>query len=98
MHCAPCGHKVLCAECAAQRGNGTCPLCRFPVESVTEGFPVGDDGMCHLCLNERANGIVLPCGHIEFCVGCLIKWFEEKNTCPSCNGEKSTFKRVLPDY
>jgi parallel beta-helix repeat protein len=98
MHCAPCGHKVFCTECGAQKGDGTCPLCRFPVDSVTEGFRVGDDGMCHLCLTEKANTIVLPCGHIEFCFGCLAKWFTAKNTCPSCNGPKSTFKRVLPDY
>jgi hypothetical protein len=98
FHCAPCGHKTFCESCATRKELFTCPLCRFPVEGVTEGFHVAEDGICHMCVTHNADGIVLPCGHIEYCVECLVKWFAQKSTCPSCNTDKVTFKRVLPDY
>jgi parallel beta-helix repeat protein len=97
--CAPCGHKVFCAQCGkAVEENVPCPLCRFPVASVTEGFRNQDDDTCQLCTIRPANGIVLPCGHINTCFECLTKWFRKKSTCPTCNTDKVTFKKLLPDY
>jgi hypothetical protein len=75
-----------------------CPLCRYPVASDTEGFRNQDDGTCQLCNERPANGIVLPCGHINNCFECLIAWFRAKSTCPTCNTDKVTFKKVMPDY
>jgi parallel beta-helix repeat protein len=98
LHCAPCGHKVFCIDCGGKGEGLVCPLCRFPVASVTEGFRMSDDGVCQMCLSKPADGIVLPCGHIDYCVDCLGTWFQGKGTCPTCNSTKVTFKKVLPDY
>jgi parallel beta-helix repeat protein len=98
LHCAPCGHKVFCTACGGKGEGLICPLCRFAVTSVTEGFRMSEDGLCQLCLSKPADGIVLPCGHIDYCVDCLATWFQGKTTCPTCNSSKVTFKKVLPDY
>jgi parallel beta-helix repeat protein len=99
LFCAPCGHKVFCTQCGRTGDEDlSCPLCRFQVTNVTEGFRNQDDDTCQLCATKPANGIVLPCGHITACFECLITWFRTKSTCPTCNMDKVTFKKVLPDY
>ncbi len=37
--CVPCGHKVLCEECAPQiQREGKCPICRAEITSCTKIF------------------------------------------------------------
>jgi hypothetical protein len=97
LFCAPCGHRAFCRGCRGARA-AVCPLCRSPLARVSEGFRSRDDGACLICLTEKSDGIVLPCGHIDCCAGCLVQWFRTHAACPTCNSENVTFKKVIPDY
>lgn len=39
--------------------------------------------MCHICLYEFKNNVVLNCGHL-FCDDCINEWLKIKHTCPIC--------------
>jgi hypothetical protein len=44
-------------------------------------------GSCCICMDEFQRGSEvrsLPCGHHEFCIECIDKWFEQNKRCPIC--------------
>lgn len=97
--CVTCGHKVYCNDCgkavAAESGS-TCPLCRFPITSFTEGFTFDEE--CEICLERKPDCIVLPCGHIQYCEECLEHWLDENRSCPTCRAPDVTYKKLLPEF
>lgn len=40
-------------------------------------------GECPLCLEQRRETTIAPCGHL-FCWGCLMEWLKERSECPLC--------------
>eukprot|EP00762_Andalucia_godoyi_P001585 ANDGO_00190.mRNA.1 putative E3 ubiquitin-protein ligase RHG1A len=66
---------------------------QFPIGIVGETLALdkirgGEElGACCVCMEEfKAGDVVrqLPCGHWEFCMDCIDKWFEENKKCPIC--------------
>ena len=41
---------------------------------------------CVICLEQQANAIPVPCGHIACCLTCLKKVHRKQNGCPICRG------------
>ena len=39
---------------------------------------------CPICMGEMKEPTLTPCRH-RFCRQCLIKWLQQRQTCPSCN-------------
>ncbi|KAH0788887.1 F-box only protein 11 isoform X2 [Histomonas meleagridis] len=95
-----CGHRVYCGKCAKEllESKGMCPLCRFNVENITEGYPVSEDESCLICSEKKADSIVMPCGHMGFCHECLSTWFTSNTTCPYCRSGNSYFKKIFVDF
>jgi hypothetical protein len=52
-----------------------------------------DAGLCQLCLDAKANCVLLPCGHVFFCSNCKNQ-YEQKSAkkCPNC---RKTYETVL---
>ena len=44
------------------------------------------DGLCVVCLEEKANAQPVPCGHIACCMGCLTRVRDNRDGCPICRG------------
>ncbi|KAK8876239.1 hypothetical protein M9Y10_006433 [Tritrichomonas musculus] len=94
-----CGHKVYCKECAmmAHQNKENCPLCRFPITGVSGGFGVSKDEMCIICFENKADSIILPCGHMGVCSVCLENWYKNKKSCPICRTEPCFYKKIIND-
>lgn len=56
------------------------------IENVIETV-IGKDS-CVICSSSKCNAL-LGCGH-AFCVNCIVKWRETKNSCPTCNQPAAT--------
>ena len=37
---------------------------------------------CIICMNDKPEVILVPCGHHNFCGGCAYQWREEQKGCP----------------
>ncbi|OHT12192.1 hypothetical protein TRFO_18090 [Tritrichomonas foetus] len=94
-----CSHRIFCEECAKQAldNKELCPLCRFPIVSTTIGYESGDDGLCVICSENKADCIIMPCGHMGFCQACLGQWYRKNKTCPTCRAEPSFYKKIIQD-
>ncbi|KAK8872178.1 hypothetical protein M9Y10_007941 [Tritrichomonas musculus] len=94
-----CSHKVYCQECAelAFKNKEDCPLCRFPIVNISNGFGVKNDDMCIICCDKPANCIILPCGHMGFCSDCIENWFKNNKSCPICRNDPSFYKVIGAD-
>lgn len=94
-----CGHKAYCQECAelALKNGEKCPLCRFPIMSVSNGFGINNDDSCIICCENHADCIILPCGHMGTCSTCLENWFNSSQSCPICRAEPCIYKQVHSD-
>lgn len=91
-----CGHKIYCKECAdlALKNGENCPLCRFPIVKVSNGFGVSKDDSCLICCDNQPDCIILPCGHMGVCAKCMESWFETNQVCPICRAENSIYKKI----
>lgn len=54
-----------------------------------------DGGLCRLCLDKKADHVVLPCGHLCMCEGCVEWDRDDINLCPVCDGEVANTIRVV---
>lgn len=43
-----------------------------------------DVSICVNCSVNKADVVILPCGHGTFCNDCLEEWSETNNNCPTC--------------
>lgn len=95
-----CGHRVYCKECAllAMKNDEKCPLCRFPIINVSEGFKMSQDNLCILCLENKPDTIILPRGHIGVCSKCLNSWFKENYVCPCCRNAGSYYNKIETSF
>lgn len=95
-----CGHKVFCQECAQEslRNKEKCPLCRFPIVKVSNGFGSNIDDTCIICCENRSDSIILPCGHMGVCSSCLENWINTNQSCPICRSRPCIYKQVIHDF
>lgn len=92
-----CGHKVFCNDCAqmALKNKENCPLCRFPIVKISNGFGMNiDDDSCIICLENKPDCILMPCGHMGVCSKCIENWFKNKECCPICRSEPCFYKKI----
>ena len=94
-----CGHFVYCSECAksALKNNECCPLCRFPIDSISPGYESAEDNKCVICLENEADCVIVPCSHLGYCEECLIQWFKRNQTCPTCRNSSMSFIKIQRD-
>ncbi|KAM0733652.1 putative E3 ubiquitin-protein ligase XBOS34 [Formica fusca] len=55
------------------------------------------EGTCVICLDSKANQIIIPCGHMcmcAVCVGTLTDTYDKE--CPLCKGQIENIIRVIP--
>lgn len=92
-----CGHNVYCKECAEQalKKKEACPLCRWPIVDISVGFDTSNDDTCVICLTNKPNCIILPCGHMGVCADCIENWFKTKKCCPICRAEPCFHKEIV---
>lgn len=60
----------------------------------TESLAVLPNKRCPLCLDERKNVSVTPCGHL-FCWYCILEWVQNEQKCPVCR-ETVIPSRIVP--
>lgn len=48
--------------------------------NLKEKLDRNDEGLCKICYTEEANQIVIPCGHLAYCEGCV----KNLNNCAIC--------------
>lgn len=91
-----CGHKVYCKECAqlALENKENCPLCRFPIIQVSEGYKMGEEDLCFLCFENKPDAIIMPCGHTGVCSICLNNWFKNNRVCPCCRTGDCYYNKI----
>lgn len=105
---SPCGHRVMCKKCADEEfaagevnSKFVCPLCNFDVSKVMAAIEIGNeesDNLCIMCMENKIDGIIMPCGHVAACTACLEKWFEKHKNCPVCRHEQSEFLKIYNDF
>jgi hypothetical protein len=102
MICSPCGHRVICGDCAKERSQGQtavceshCPLCDIPVHGYTQ---VHEEEICVICRECPATTIIQSCGHKCVCYECAVKVSQEQKKCPHCHGRIIGIKQEFPIY
>lgn len=56
--------------------------------------PAHQEPECMVCLTERPNTLLSPCGHMHMCEGCTRHWLANNNTCPTCRAPVVSSQRV----
>ena len=94
-----CCHKVYCKECAdlACQNKERCPLCRFTIDKVSEGYGMNSENLCIICCQNEPDSIIIPCGHTGVCSDCLDNWFKENKTCPCCRSKAEKYRMIDND-
>lgn len=98
---APCGHRVICAECREEFKNQApeakrhwrCPLCCVPVKEAVQSY---EEEWCVICLSAKPDTIFLTCGHQCTCYSCALRVWWEKRQCPICQARFISYRQVFP--
>ena len=74
------------------------PSTYYPGEATEapEGTP--DEYICKVCLTNKSNVVVLPCGHVSVCIACargVVCGREAKRICPMCRKGIECVKRAF---
>jgi hypothetical protein len=75
--CSPCGHRVICDQCAPD----LCPVCGTGVSAHVNVY---EEERCVICYDARPDTIMLPCGHKCACYAHAILAWAEQRRCPIC--------------
>ena len=51
--------------------------------------------LCVVCMDEEANGVVLPCGHLCGCEACLKMLLDSGSPCPICRAHMNSVVKVF---
>ena len=51
-----------------------------------------DNALCVLCFDNKADSVIMPCGHGGICNTCALELFSSCNQCPIC---RSVPKRLI---
>ena len=57
-----------------------------------------DDDICIICQDREKVAVVVPCGHSDYCLQCVLEWHkngdpEKEQTCPMC---RQPIEQVIP--
>ena len=89
--CSPCGHRVLCKQCAPQ--HKVCPLCSTIIQKVVNVYK---SEQCLVCF-DPIDTIILPCGHLNVCYACALQlWKDGGRKCPECREKMGSFRHIFP--
>jgi hypothetical protein len=99
--CSPCGHFVLCTDCAAsaaehkaaRQAPDACPVCQTPIQASAERFV---EETCCICLSAPPDTVILACGHQAVCYACSTRMWLEKRQCPMCQSRIISFRHQFP--
>ena len=53
----------------------------------------GDE--CCICSTNEADAFIQPCGHIQYCMSCIRKWYDVNQTCPTCRKKISSLCKAF---
>lgn len=54
-------------------------------EEINQPVPWDDEKLCKVCIDNAANVVIIPCGHLCLCDECGFKMTSRKNSiCPIC--------------
>lgn len=58
------------------------------IKSLNQRFINALNGDCNICLHKLQRPILLPCCQNLFCGNCILKWLQQKGTCPICRNHQ----------
>ena len=66
---------------------------RLLTEELHRGRRASESLECAICLESRANTVLLPCRHANFCTSCVAGLYatQEQNRCPICRTAIESF-------
>lgn len=88
-----CGHACFCRECCPPKGE--CPLCHLDYETAIIPHPMSTDKLCGICMEEEADSILIPCGHL-ICKKCFLEWYKQDSGCPYCRHKFVNCRSLVP--
>ena len=56
------------------------------------------DDVCYICCEDKANAILMNCGHGGICYPCATYLIKKKNECMECRGEVATIIKLEADH
>lgn len=98
LACVPCGHILICHNCKdsfekSERKKKVCPICSTPVLKLVNVF---QEQECQICCDSKADTMILPCGHFEYCYKCAVRACEVSKICPTCRGRVISIRHMFP--
>ena len=55
------------------------------------------EGICVVCQRNKATQMLVPCGHVSCCRGCIKQFIENQEPCPICGLKFYATKTVCED-
>lgn len=61
------------------------PPCSTVKQEPKQSTNSGKVSTCLVCVYEKPNALIYPCGHLHYCLACAKK--VNNNRCPTCRSE-----------